>query len=158
MYKEYMKIAVIVIFYALFIGVILITTAVGRWFVFKKLGMPGWKGIIPFYGQSLLFRRFWTIKMFWVYLATHIGYFVMCAEIPVLGFLGFFRDVGTVAGILFGLVFLAILYGGLAAICVINFKLYRRLAKSFGRTAGFAAGLTFIPPVFFIILGLSRSD
>ena len=38
---------------------------ISRWFIFKKMGMPGWKGIIPYYGEYLLFRELWTTKMFW---------------------------------------------------------------------------------------------
>lgn len=136
-------------FYIVFVGAVLISIAVGRWLVFKKLGLPGWKGIIPFYGQSILFRRFWKIKMFWLYFAMYMGYSALCTVVPVLGFSGFFHDIGRAAGVLFALMFPALLYGMLAAILVLCFKLYHRLAKAFGRTAGFAAGLTFIPPVFF---------
>lgn len=81
-----MKMAVIVIIYALFIGAELIATAVGRWLVFKKMGLPGWKGIIPFYSESVLFRKLWTIKLFWAYIAIFAVYFALCFIAPVLGF------------------------------------------------------------------------
>lgn len=47
MYREEMKMAVIVIIYALFIGAELIATAVGRWLVFKKVGLARLEGNYP---------------------------------------------------------------------------------------------------------------
>ena len=38
---------------------------VSRWHIFKKMGMPGWKGIIPYYGDYMLFKTVWTTKAFW---------------------------------------------------------------------------------------------
>ena len=39
---------------------------VSSWHIFKKLGMPGWKGIIPYYSDYMLFRTVWETKPFWV--------------------------------------------------------------------------------------------
>lgn len=144
--------------YIVYIGIIFVSYAAGRWLVFKKMGLPGWKGIIPFYSESILFRRLWTIKMFWAYTALFFVYFLVCASAPALGFSGFFQAVNRAAGVLIVLLILAAAYGVMAVMFVILFKLNNRLAKSFGRTAGFAVGLTFIPPVFFMILGLNKSE
>ena len=38
---------------------------ISRWHIFKKMGMPGWKGIIPYYGDYMLFKTVWTTKAFW---------------------------------------------------------------------------------------------
>ena len=39
---------------------------VGLWKTFRKMGHPGWKGIIPFYGTYVLFRDLWKTKYFWL--------------------------------------------------------------------------------------------
>ena len=157
MYREYMKMAVIVIFYALFIGATLITTAVGRWLVFKKMGLPGWKGIIPFYSESVLFRKLWTIKLFWAYIAIFAVYFALCFIAPVLGFSELFSQTPIIRASFFIFILFAAI-GALVSEFVILFKLNNRLARAFGRIPGFAVGLTFIPPVFFMMLGLSKSE
>ena len=41
---------------------------VGSWFTFKKMGLPGWKGIIPFYNYYVLFDTVWEKKKFWRYI------------------------------------------------------------------------------------------
>lgn len=41
---------------------------------------------------------------------------------------------------------------------VIIFKLYIKLAKAFGKGAGFGLGLLFLPILFFLILGVDRSQ
>ena len=49
---------------------------VGSWFTFKKMGMPGWKGLIPFYSTYCLFERLWDVKRFWrmiIYLCVYFG-------------------------------------------------------------------------------------
>jgi len=158
MYREYMKMAVIVIFYALFIGATLITTAVGRWLVFNKMGLPGWNGIIPFYSENVLFRKLWNIKLFWAYLALFAGYCTLCIIAPVLGFSELFRQLPPIIRASFFMFILFAAIGALVSAFVILFKLNNRLARAFGRIPGFAVGLTFIPPVFFMILGLSKSE
>lgn len=41
---------------------------------------------------------------------------------------------------------------------IIVFKLYIKLAKAFGKGAGFGLGLLFFPTLFFLILGIDRSQ
>jgi hypothetical protein len=35
--------------------------SVSRWRIFKKLDLPGWKGIIPIYGDYTLYKSKWRI-------------------------------------------------------------------------------------------------
>ena len=50
---------------------------ISRWFLFKKMGMPGWKGIIPFYSDYVLFRTLWSVKAFWAYIIGMIVFIVL---------------------------------------------------------------------------------
>ena len=38
---------------------------VGLWFTFRKMGLPGWKGIIPFYNYYVICEKVWDTKKFW---------------------------------------------------------------------------------------------
>ena len=63
-----------------------LTTAakyVGMWFTFKKMGIEGWRGIIPFYNMYVLFKKFLDVKSFVLYLV-----FRVCSIIgSVFGFI-----------------------------------------------------------------------
>ena len=97
---------------------------ISRWFIFKKMGMPGWKGIIPYYGEYLLFRELWTTKMFWALVISAAVYAFVSIFAVVFGMVGFVNN---------------------------------RLAKAFGKSTGFAAGLTFLSPIFDLILAFDKS-
>ena len=62
---------------------------ISRWFIFKKMGMPGWKGIIPYYGEYLLFRELWTTKMFWALVISAAVYAFVSIFAVVFGMVGF---------------------------------------------------------------------
>ena len=40
----------------------------------------------------------------------------------------------------------------------VEFKLFNRLARAFGKSTGFAVGMVFVAPVFFMILGFDKSE
>ena len=59
---------------------------VSRWHIFKKMGMPGWKGIIPYYGDYMLFKTVWTTKAFWAMIIGAGVYLVLyLSSIFILG-------------------------------------------------------------------------
>ena len=157
MNTEHIKMILVLSVYTIFVGSVFIATAVGRWLVFKKMGLPGWKGIIPFYSEAVLFKTVWTIKMFWAYFSLFFCYLMICAAVFALGISGWLYNRGGTVTVLLFLLTIFVLWGILAAIFVILFKMNNRLARAFGRIPGFAVGLTFIPPVFFIILGAGKS-
>ena len=138
---------------------------VSKWHIFKKLGMPGWKGIIPFYSDYMLFRTVWITKPFWV-LVVAAGVYTMVSMItailmPVLVLLtGNTLDddemitLLIVFGIIFGLLTLTLSVIAL----IIKFRLNIRLASVFGKGVGFVLGLTFISVVFYPILAFGKSQ
>ena len=159
------------IFWIMYFLIIFGTVAavfISRWFIFKKMGMPGWKGIIPYYSEWLLFREVWNTKMFWVYVISGAVYGVISVISTFLG-MGLFivqasgaqsaREVGQAAIVpliligLYGLLTIAYIVFAI----VITFKLNNRLAKAFGKSTGFAAGLTFLSPIFDLILAFDKS-
>ena len=44
------------IFQLILLGILLMSL-IGNWLIFRKLGEPGWKGIVPFYNLYILFEK-----------------------------------------------------------------------------------------------------
>lgn len=140
---------------------------VGNWFVFKKMGMPGWKSIIPYYNIYQLFDKVWEKKYFWVYLSLLLFNVVAVIMVYIILFAGLI--LGLVGGsyeslgvsFLFSSAMMLMLMildiGAAIASTVFAFKLNNRLAHAFGKGAGFAAGLTFLSPIFIMILAFDKS-
>ena len=49
---------------------VLALTLIGKYFIFEKMGMPGWKCLIPIYSDYLLFRELIGSGYFWGYIAS----------------------------------------------------------------------------------------
>lgn len=137
---------------------------IGCWFIFKKMGLPGWKGIIPYYNFYVLFGELWEQKKFWryvVYSAVAIGLSIL---MTIFGMVAAFSAAVTAqinALFIVMIALAAVCFIAIIVICVLMmvlmFQLYKRLAASFGRSRGFAFGLLFLGPVFFMILGFDKS-
>ena len=48
-------------------------------------------------------------------------------------------------------------WGISAAVLALYFAVNYKIAKSFGKTTGFAVGLTLLPPIFWMMLGASNN-
>ncbi len=107
--------------------VISILTIIGQWRAFKKAGKGGWEAIIPFYCQ-VVNCQIVGVSPWWV-LIVFLGSFVLNL-IPVIG---------SLASLALSIYFMVILYVS--------------TARSFGKSDGFAAGLYFLGPIFWMILG-----
>lgn len=103
--------------------------------ILKKAGLPGWMGFVPYLSTVKLFDICWKVKYGLITLI-------------ILTFSSFFSF------LFFGIptaimnVYSVVLY--------VNMCL--RLAKSFGKSGGFAAGLIILPFVFLMILGFDKSE
>ena len=109
---------------------------IGEWKVFAKMGEPGWKSLIPFYNNYILYKRAW--KSFWYFIA-----FALYAAASSL------EDYPSTA------VFASIVY--IAAV-VVDFKASIELSKSFGHGIPFAIGLSLLNPIFMMILGFNNDS
>ncbi len=151
---------------------------VGKWFVLKKAGIAGWKGIIPFYNlfvfarvskRSNVIPTLITIYSFVVAgFLSYVSFTVLTTgllssffekiinlfpqsfteAIMVSGVVGFFIVI-----IILGLLLLVLLLPSL----ILQFILFRAVALSFGKRSGFALGLLLLPYVFWLILGFDSS-
>lgn len=112
----------ILIFYLL--GVI------GKWRVFSKAGIAGWKSVVPVY-NTYLFCQICGLNTMWVWII--LGSAIVSVVVPPLAFVYslvsiYFLILQTVS-----------------------------LSKSFGKSDAFAIGLIFAAPIFYLILGCGKS-
>ena len=123
----------------------LIFSIVCMWKIFEKAGEAGWKSLIPIYNVYVWFKIAWEGKYFLAPL--------LCGIVA-----GIFTGIGTgsnsaaMAGI--GSFLTIIVYGATAVIGVIATV---KLAKRFGKSAGFAVGLILLSLIFEAILAFDSS-
>ena len=110
--------------------VVLIIAIVSMWKIFKKAGKPGWAALVPIYNTVVMVK---VAKAPMWYLVPILGGIVL-GFIPVIG------------------IFIAI------AAIVFSFILNIKLAKSFGKSAGFGIGITLLPIIFLPILAFGKAQ
>ena len=54
------------------IVVLYLIMALGYCKMFKKAGEPGWRGLIPFYNQYILYKISWKGSMFFIWLVLEL--------------------------------------------------------------------------------------
>lgn len=123
----------------LLIFIMAVSMAVGYWKIIAKAGKPGWKGLVPFYNEYLLFDISWESGMYWVFLILEIFY-------DVLKLFSYGNSLVRVVMLFLGI-----------AIFVIRIDFYYKLSAAFGHGVGFTIGLLCLEPVFMLILGLDSS-
>lgn len=138
---------------------------VSYWHIFKKLGMPGWKGIIPYYSEYMLFQTLWTTKPFWILVIASGIYLAFSVLIAILLPLLFFvnhsagnTEQNTAIFVIFSVIFGLLTLAFIILALVIDFKLHVRLARAFGKSVGFAVGLTLLSFVFYPILAFGKAQ
>ena len=111
---------------------------IANWRIFTKAGEPGWKSIIPVYGDYISYKIAWETGYFWATLILGI------AASWVQGQADPYSNNIMIA---FVVLVLRII------IAVISIMYSVKLAKAFGRGIPFALGLIFLQPIFMLILG-----
>lgn len=128
-----MLVTLILSFFAIFLIIILITyilSVVGLWKMFQKAEKPGWPSLIPIYNTYIL-CEITGVNPWWLVICFGAG--VITFFLPFLGILGFI---------------VSVYFGVLLAISI---------ARSFGKSDGYALGLYFFAFIFYFILGIDDS-
>lgn len=126
---------------------LVVLLVIGKWFTYRKMGIPGWKSIIPFYNDYALADRVSDDGI--------AAWFVICdAVCCVASVLLDDAHAGSAASALLGLLTLV---SGIAVI-VLTCVVYHRVAQGFGHNDGYTVGLVLLPVVFFPILGFSDHE
>lgn len=117
-------------FFLLIIGAIAILMIIANWKLFKKMGLEGWKSLIPFVKDYLQMEKT-GVNQKWLLIALFGG---LISIIPIIGWIAY----------LVAAIYMWIL---------INVS----LARSFGKSDGFAVGLMLLAPIFVCILAFGDS-
>ena len=125
----FLFLAVIIIPFLIIMIVFYILSSIGLWKMFQKANKPGWIGFIPIYNTYVL-CQITGVNPWWMLI------------VFLLYFFSFLPFVGIVA-------FLANLY--FVIILAVS------TARSYGKDTGYAFGLFFLFPIFFMILGCGES-
>lgn len=129
----------IVVWYALILA--------ARWLVFRKAGISGWKSLIPIYSDYCTYKIAWHTKFFWIVMVCGMISGFVSGQVTTL------TENGEAIPVLYS--FLSTVTG--LAVTVINLLMNINLSKRFGHGVLFGLGLTFLTPVFTLILGLGSS-
>lgn len=134
---------------------------IGVWKMFKKAGRPGWASIIPFYNVWVLGDIVFQSK------GKKIGYLVSTIAYTVLaGMSGTTNLTMTLGSSTYSYSSSAVsgnaVVSGLLTIAAIAYLVFSILAaistaKAYGKGGGFAVGLIFLGPIFYMILGFSKN-
>lgn len=119
---------------------------IGKFFIFEKMGMPGWKSLIPIYSDYLLFRELIGAGYFWGYIASAL----------LAGSCSALVTIGMVSGVM-EFLFIITAVAACTVTIAIQIKLAHSLSKSFGHGIGYTFGLVFIEPIMLMILGLGNN-
>ena len=124
--------------------VLYVLLVIALWKIFKKMGEPGWKSIIPFYNLYIQYKHTWKPYMMWVVLIlAFIG--------GVLAGLGTTSDGGHTFMYTVGEIFQL-------ASCITIFMGEYYLYKSFGHGIGWFILSIFFPNIVTLVLGFGSSQ
>ena len=121
---------------------------VARWKVFDKAGIAGWKSLIPIYSDYCTYKISWKTTFFWILMAAGIVSGIVSNQMSS------YTENGETVPMMLNLLSTA---AGLAA-TVINLLMNIKLSEKFGHGILFGLGLTFLTPVFTMILAFGSSE
>lgn len=122
------------------------------WKIFEKAGEKGWKSLVPFYNSYIFMKTCWVGEYY-------VFSFLICAFLFIINCLK--SSANDINGFLIGLlgivfIWLEIFFPFFTVILMIIAM--SKLAKRFGKSAGFTVGLILLYPVFLAILAFDGSD
>ena len=130
---------------------------IATWKIFVKAGEKGWKSLIPIYNVYMLYKIVGMKNWFWGLLGFSIVEVVLLAVCCPAVFNA--QTEAEIQAIDWGKNWVAlVLFGVEIILAIVASILYaKRTAKAFGKGAGFAVGLFFLPSIFWLILGFGSA-
>ncbi len=130
--------------------VLYVIRIIAYWKIFKKMGEPGWKSIIPIYSDYIMYKKTWKPMWFWITLAVS---FVLCLASQAMGT----PDAPVATGGM--LVFATIVTAVFTIVAIVlSVIALHKISKSFGHGAGFTVGLIFLSLIFVLVLAFGSSQ
>lgn len=116
-----------------------------RWFVFVKAGEKGWKTLIPFYSDYIVYKIAWNGKVYLYILAAQAGSMILT---------GILSAISPVLGSVLG-VPLNVAAMGMASLA--GMLMHFKMARAFGHGDFFGAGLWLFNSIFMTVLAFGES-
>ncbi len=120
-----------------------ICLVVAKWKIFTKMGVKGWKALIPVYSDFILYDKVWDKKMF-----------LASWGIIVAGIVTNFLSFKFIHLTMFDAIDTVLLFAGFLITIGLNYK----IAKAFGFGKKFTVGLLLLNSIFMLILGFGKSE
>ena len=146
-----------VAFFTFFALAMWLITVIATWKIFKKAGEPGWKSIIPIYNIYMLYKIVGMKSWFWGLICAGIVYSIILsidgtANISCMSTqeLASFNWNGHMLSLITTIVYVIFALAVDIYYCI-------RTSRAFNHGAGFAIGLFFLQPIFWLILGFGSS-
>lgn len=136
--------------------------AVARWKIFGKAGKKESAAVIPFYSSFMLFRLADAVGIFWPWIVCVLIYsvgYVFSAASGIMFVTGMVVGAGStiyefLSMLKIGAVVMGI-SGGLSMLFTLIMNI--RLARNFGKGAGYALGIFFLPNIFYMLLAFQKN-
>ena len=125
-------------------AVLYLVQVIGMFFLFKKMGLESWKGLIPFYNGYLVAERTYASRFFWTIL--------------VLSFMIHFLNKIRGTDFMDVLSVFSIVLVMLVIVLTLSIRSSYFFAKSFGYDVGMAIGLLCLPFIFVYVLAFDQSE
>lgn len=110
---------------------VVILMIIANIFLFRKMGLPGWYSIIPFWNVYNQVSKTWLVTpWFWVYLGLFVAPWFLD---------GFLLSVVSILAFALGV------------------AMNRKLAAAFGKGVGYCLGLIFLPVIFLPMLAFGQA-
>ena len=131
--------------------VIYVLMIIANWKIFTKAGEKGWKSLIPIYNMVIMFRIV-GMSPWWVLIT------FLVAMLPA--FAGVNVDPNTGEYIMDNVNAFGIIIVTLVGLFCLFISIYYsiRLAKVFGKGAGFTVGLILLSSIFWLILAFGSAE
>ncbi|MBR2709992.1 hypothetical protein IKE72_02850 [Candidatus Saccharibacteria bacterium] len=137
--------------------IMFIITVIASWKIFKKAGEPGWKALIPFYNYYILYKIVGMKGWFWGMLAATIIFSIVMAVDGTSAVLTMTSE--QLSAFDWGAHPATLAAMGAYVVLSLGVDIYYciRTSKAFGHGGGYAAGLFFFQPIFWLILAFGSS-
>ena len=131
--------AIMILLLLALMSIFIVLELMGRWQVYRKMGIAPWKCLIPYYSTYVAYRAVWSVQFFWAWLVLELASSFLPSPFALeLRFL-----VRLIAFVV------------LVLLTVCNVLFCYQLSRAFGEGIAFTVGLFLIPWIFYLILGFS---
>ena len=134
---------IFILIFAIIIIILSVLELIGMWKIFKKAGKKGWEAIIPYY-------NIWVLNE----ISGCVWWFFLLAIASSLISFDLSLNLSETSKVTYNPLEFIGSITNLFAMYMINYN----ISKKFGKSHGYAIGLTLLPYIFYPILGFGKNN